>query len=63
MNWFLNTNRKLLPAAREDAVMFLGNGDNIVFIDYQHDLVAVVRWLDDSQKAEFVRLLEIAISK
>jgi hypothetical protein len=43
--------------------MLLGNGDNIVFIDYQHDLVAVVRWLDDPQKAEFVRLLEAAISK
>lgn len=63
MNWFLNTGRKLLPAAREDAVMFLGNGDNIVFIDYEHDLVAVVRWLDDSQKAEFVRLLEAAVSE
>ncbi len=62
MNWFLNTDRKLLPAAREDSVMFLGNGDNIVFIDYQHDLVAVIRWLDDSQKAEFVRLLQWALS-
>ncbi|MFL5238622.1 MAG: serine hydrolase domain-containing protein [Rhizomicrobium sp.] len=62
MNWFLNTGRKLLPAAREDAVMFLGNGDNIVFIDYEHDLVAVVRWLDDSQKAEFVRLLEASVT-
>jgi CubicO group peptidase (beta-lactamase class C family) len=58
MNWFLNTDRKLAPAAREDSVMFLGNGDNIVFIDYEHDVVAVVRWIDDEQKAEFVRLLE-----
>jgi CubicO group peptidase (beta-lactamase class C family) len=63
MNWFLNTGRKLAPAAREDAVMFLGNGDNIVFIDYEHDLVAVVRWLDDSQKAEFVRLLEESVMR
>lgn len=63
MNWFLNTGRKLLPAAREDSVMFLGNGDNIVFIDYQHDVVAVVRWLDDSQKAEFVRLLESSVTR
>lgn len=62
MNWFLNTDRKLLPAAREDAVMFLGNGDNIVFIDYQHDTVAVVRWIDDAQKAEFVRLLEASLT-
>ena len=62
MNWFLNTDRKLAPAAREDAVMFLGNGDNVVFIDYEHDLVAVVRWIDDSQKAEFVRLLEASLT-
>jgi CubicO group peptidase (beta-lactamase class C family) len=61
MNWFLNTDRKLFPAARADAVAFIGNGDNIVFIDYEHDLVAVVRWIDDAQKAEFVRLLEAAI--
>jgi CubicO group peptidase (beta-lactamase class C family) len=58
MNWFLNTDRKMYPAAREDCVTFLGNGDNVVFIDYQHDIVAVVRWIDDKQKAEFVRLLE-----
>jgi len=62
MNWFLNTDRKLAPAAREDSVMFLGNGTNMVFIDTEHDVVAVVRWIDDAQKAEFVRLLEGASS-
>jgi hypothetical protein len=51
-----------LPAGSNDAVMFLGNGDNIVFIDYEHDLVAVVGWLDDPQKAEFVRLLQTSIA-
>ncbi|HEY1708432.1 MAG TPA: serine hydrolase [Rhizomicrobium sp.] len=61
MNWFLNTGRKLFPAAREDSLAFIGNGDNIAFVDYQHDMVAVVRWIDDAQKAEFVRLLEAAI--
>lgn len=61
MNWFLNTDRKLFPAAREDSVAFIGNGDNIVFIDYQHDVVAVVRWIGDSKKADFVALLEAAI--
>jgi CubicO group peptidase (beta-lactamase class C family) len=63
MNWFLNTDRKLMPAAREDAVMFLGNGDNIVLLDYEHDMVAVVRWIDDKQKAEFVRLLEASLAR
>lgn len=62
MNWFLNRDRKLFAAAREDAVAFIGNGDNIVFIDYQHDLVAVVRWIDDAQKAEFVARLEAALA-
>ena len=62
MNWFLNTGQKLFPAAREDSVAFIGNGDNIVFIDYQHDVVAVVRWIDDAQKAEFVARLEAAIT-
>ncbi len=61
MNWFLNTDRKLAPAARADAVMFLGNGTNLVFVDYEHDIVAVVRWIDDAQKAEFVRLLLAAL--
>lgn len=60
MNWFLNTDRKLFPAARDDAVAFIGNGDNIVFLDYQHDVVAVVRWIDDAQKSEFVAQLEAA---
>jgi hypothetical protein len=61
MNWFLNTGRKLFPAASEDCVAYIGNGDNIVFIDYQHDVVAVVRWIDDAQKAEFVARLEAAL--
>jgi len=62
MNWFLNTGQKLFPAAREDSVEFIGNGDNIVFIDYQHDVVAVVRWIDDAQKAAFVEKLEAALT-
>ena len=61
MNWFLNTGQKMFPAARADSVAFIGNGDNIVFIDYEHDMVAVIRWIDDKQKAEFVRLLENAL--
>jgi hypothetical protein len=63
MNWFLNTDHKMYPAAREDCVTFLGNGDNVVFIDYQHDMVAVVRWIDDKQKAAFVRLLEESLTR
>jgi CubicO group peptidase (beta-lactamase class C family) len=45
MNWFLNTGRKSLPAAPESAVAFRGNGENIIYIDWENDLVVVVRWI------------------
>lgn len=46
-NWFLNTGRKALPAAPESSVTFRGNGQNIVYIDWENDVVAVVRWIDN----------------
>jgi CubicO group peptidase (beta-lactamase class C family) len=44
-NWFLNTGRKPLPAAPESSVVFRGNGANLIYIDWQNDLVVVVRWI------------------
>ncbi len=44
-NWYLNTGRKPLPAAPESAVRFVGNGSNIIYIDWDNDIVAVVRWI------------------
>ncbi|HEY4075913.1 MAG TPA: serine hydrolase [Rhizomicrobium sp.] len=62
-NWYLNTDRKLYPAAREDSVAFIGDGANIIFVDYQHDMVAVVRWIDSAKMRDFVRLLVAAASE
>jgi CubicO group peptidase (beta-lactamase class C family) len=45
MNWFLNPGRKALPAAPETSVTFRGNGQNIVYIDWDNDLVVVTRWI------------------
>jgi CubicO group peptidase (beta-lactamase class C family) len=45
MNWFLNTGRKPLPSVPESTVTFRGNGQNIIYIDWQNDLVVVVRWI------------------
>jgi CubicO group peptidase (beta-lactamase class C family) len=44
-NWFLNTERKPLPAAPESAVYFEGNGNNVIYVDWDDDVVAVVRWI------------------
>jgi CubicO group peptidase (beta-lactamase class C family) len=46
MNWFLNTGRRPLPAAPESSVTFRGNGQNIIYIDWENDLVVVTRWID-----------------
>lgn len=46
-NWFLNPDRKVMPAAPASAVRFCGNGGNVVFVDREHDVVIVTRWLRD----------------
>jgi hypothetical protein len=50
----------MYPDARADSVAFIGDGANVVFVDYQHDIVAVVRWIDSAKMKEFVRLLVAA---
>ena len=43
-NWYLNPGRKAVPPAPATAVRFVGNGNNIIYIDWEHDLVIVTRW-------------------
>ncbi len=44
-NWFLNPDQKAIPSAPASAVTFRGNGQNIIYLDWEHDLVMVVRWI------------------
>ena len=43
--WWLNTGGKLAPSAPESSIFALGGGQNAIWIDAEHDLVLVVRWL------------------
>jgi CubicO group peptidase (beta-lactamase class C family) len=53
MNWFLNvperrtdgSERRMYAAGPPTAVAFRGNGENIIYIDWENDMVVVVRWL------------------
>src|SRR5258708_39125804 len=45
-NWYLNTARKELPNAPASALWFEGNGNNIIYIDWENDIVALVRWIN-----------------
>jgi CubicO group peptidase (beta-lactamase class C family) len=43
-NWYLNPDRKPLPSAPATAVQFVGAGNNVVYVDWENDLVIVTRW-------------------
>lgn len=45
MNFFLNTDQKLIPGAPAEAFVHIGNGNNVVYVDPVNDLVVVLRWI------------------
>ena len=59
----MNTGKKTYPAAREDSLSFNGDGANIIFVDYQHDIVAVVRWIDNNAVDGFLKRLIAAVAE
>ncbi len=71
MNWFLNEPyargngevRKAIPAAPATAVTFRGAGSNIVYIDWENDLVVVVRWINGRALNEFIAQVLAAIER
>jgi hypothetical protein len=54
MNWFLNTDKKMLPDAPLTAFMHIGNGNNLIYVDSENDLVIVVRWIADTKSMNTV---------
>ncbi len=61
MNWFLNTEHKLLPSAPATAFVHIGNGTNFIYVDPEHDLVAVVRWIENAAMDEMIKRILAAI--
>ena len=57
MNFFLNTERKFLPSAPAAAFAHVGNGTNMIYVDPEHDLVVVMRWIEDDAIDGFVKRL------
>jgi hypothetical protein len=60
-NWFLNNPAKRadgsegalpLPSTPRSSVTFQGNGVNVVYLDWEHDLVVVVRWIDSNRSLD-----------
>lgn len=60
--WWLNTDRRQFAAASERSYFALGWGSHIVWIDPDHDLVTVLRWIDRKKAPGFVERLLGAIA-
>ena len=61
MNWFLNTDRKYLPDGPATMFVHVGNGTNVIIVDPDHDIVAVVRWIENGALNGFVARLLAAV--
>lgn len=63
MNWFLNTDKKLLPSAPANTWVHIGNGTNMIYCDPEHDVVMVVRWIENKDMDGVVKNLLDAFNK
>jgi len=63
INYFLNTNKELLPSAPASSYYHVGNGTNMIYVDTEHDLVMVVRWLDNNSMDGMVKSVLEAFTK
>jgi CubicO group peptidase (beta-lactamase class C family) len=61
--WWLNTGKALYPSAPESSYCASGAGGNLTWIDPEHDIVAVMRWIDPAARDGFMRLVMRAIDK
>jgi CubicO group peptidase (beta-lactamase class C family) len=49
--WWLNSGGRIIPAAPASSFFALGSGGNMIWIDREHDLVVVTRWVDPAHWA------------
>ncbi len=59
--WWLNRGRARYRGAPESSVFALGAGNNIIWIDNEHDLVVVLRWIDKAAMNGFIERLMASV--
>jgi hypothetical protein len=71
-NWFLNSPSKAsdgmaglpFPSAPRSSVTFQGNGVNVIYLDWDNDLLMVVRWIDSNRNLDqFIGKVIAALSR
>jgi CubicO group peptidase (beta-lactamase class C family) len=60
--WWLNRGAMRYRSATESCVYATGAGNNMIWIDPEHDLVAVLRWIDKAAVGGFMARLMAALT-
>ena len=59
--WWLNRGGARYKSAPASSVFALGAGTNLIWVDTENDLVAVLRWIDKTAVDGFVARLMAAV--
>jgi len=59
--WWLNTDEKLWPGVPVTSFAARGAGTNVVWVDPEHDLVVVLRWISTRQEGEVLKRILAAV--
>ena len=59
--WWLNLGAARRPAAPPSSLFAIGAGTNMIWIDPDHDLVTVLRWIDGAAVGGFMARLMAAV--
>jgi CubicO group peptidase (beta-lactamase class C family) len=62
MNFFLNTDREMLPSTPKNAFCHLGSGTNMICVLPDQDLVVVARWIKRDADNEFIKRVLASIT-
>ncbi|MGH7501933.1 MAG: serine hydrolase domain-containing protein [Longimicrobiales bacterium] len=62
MNFFLNTGKRMLPSAPEEAFAHRGAGTNLIYCDPVNDIVIVARWIRDRESDGIVQRVLASIT-
>jgi CubicO group peptidase (beta-lactamase class C family) len=60
--WWLNTGRQLYADASPTSYFAFGAGYHVTWIDPEHDLVAVMRWIKDTDVNGFIHRVMRALT-
>ena len=59
--WWLNTGTPRYPSAPASTYCALGFGSNVIWVDPEHDLVAVLRWIESTAVDGFMKRVLAAV--